>query len=316
MRRRPRSVLALGSFAVGATAVAVLLASVLVTACEPTRRRLRQGGPAEDRGVPVDPRGAGRPGQRRRATARPTCARRPWSCGSHGGGYQIGDKAGKGTANKVKLFNSKGWVFVSVNYRLTVAGDPDSANFPDHYEDVAAAIDWVHRSIRPYGGDPDRIALLGHSAGADIVSNVAGQPERTSAGEGLPLSTIDCAGPLDTEGFDKVASTVGEESVQWETALGDNPNYLTETSATRFLTVVDRRARHDRRLPGHGPAPADREGLRGEGGDDRGEDGADRRPGADPRGGQHPHRRGGRPGDDAAAPVLPDDLLPLTRPCV
>ena len=235
MRRRSRSRLAIGSLAVGATAVAVLTASVLVTACEPTPPPgcVKAGLPrtVAYRSIPGVPANLVSVDVYSPAEV----CEAPVVMWVHGGGYQIGDKAGKGTANKVKLFNSKGWVFVSVNYRLTVAGDPDSANFPDHYEDVAAAIDWVHRSIRSYGGDPGRIALLGHSAGADIVSNVADNP-RYLAGEGLPLSTIDCAGPFDTEGFDKVASTVGEESVQWKTALGDNPNYKIDTSATRFIT--------------------------------------------------------------------------------
>lgn len=151
----------------------------------------------------------------------------------HGGGYQIGDKANQ-IAAKRALFNAKGWILVSVNYRLTVPGDPTSARFPDHYEDVAAAIGWVHRSIRSYGGDPTRLALLGHSAGADIVANVANQSTYL-APHGLSPSSLRCLGPLDTEGFDKVASVGDGESVQWETALGNNPDYLTATSATRFL---------------------------------------------------------------------------------
>jgi len=152
----------------------------------------------------------------------------------HGGGYHGGDKTNQIAAKKA-LFNARGWILVSVNYRLTVAGDPSSAHFPDHYEDVAAAVDWVHRRIAAYGGDPTRIALLGHSAGADIVSNVADQPRYLSA-EGLPPSTIDCVGPLDTEGFDKVTSVGDGESAQWSSALGNEPDYLTVTSATRFMT--------------------------------------------------------------------------------
>lgn len=152
----------------------------------------------------------------------------------HGGGYHVGDKANQ-VADKVRRFNAEGWIFVSVNYRLTVPGSPVSARFPDHYEDVAAAVAWVHRSIGGYGGDPDRLALLGHSAGADIVANVADQPRYLEA-VGLHTWDLDCAGPLDTEGFNKVASVGDGESAQWHSALGNDPAYLTETSATRFLT--------------------------------------------------------------------------------
>jgi acetyl esterase/lipase len=152
----------------------------------------------------------------------------------HGGGYATGDKANQ-VKDKVALFNGKGWIFVSINYRLTVTGSPTSAEFPEHYEDVAAAVAWVHRSIRAYGGDPDRLALLGHSAGADIVANVADQPTYLAAHE-LDASDLACVGPLDTEGFDKVASVGDGESVQWKAALGNQPDYLTRTSATRFIS--------------------------------------------------------------------------------
>jgi len=92
----------------------------------------------------------------------------------HGGGYAIGDKAYQMT-DKISLFNGQGWILVSVNYRLS-APDKGAAQYPDHFLDVAAAVAWVREHIPAYGGDPNRIALLGHSAGADIVSNVAVGP--------------------------------------------------------------------------------------------------------------------------------------------
>lgn len=167
------------------------------------------------------------------APATSTCAK-PVVLWVHGGGYQSGDKANQMAAKKA-LFNSKGWILVSINYRLTVPGDPTSARFPDHYEDVAAAVAWIHANIGRYGGDPGRLALLGHSAGADIVSNVAAQPSYLAA-HGLPLSTLDCVGPLDTEGFDKVAAGANGEDEQWRVALGNEPGYLTVTSANHLLT--------------------------------------------------------------------------------
>jgi arylformamidase len=154
----------------------------------------------------------------------------------HGGGYRIGDKANQ-IRDKVALFGGKGWVLVSVNYRLTRPGQANSAQFPDHFDDVAAAVAWVHSNIAAYGGDPSRIALLGHSAGADIVANVATNPAYLEQ-HGLGLSALRCAGPLDTEGFDKTragASDPTGEREQWRSALGNNPNYLTETSATGLV---------------------------------------------------------------------------------
>ncbi len=154
----------------------------------------------------------------------------------HGGGYQIGDKRNQ-IRDKVKLFNDAGWMLVSVNYRLTVPGQTASAVFPDHYTDVAAAVGWVHDHIASYGGDATRIALLGHSAGADIVANVVTNPTYLRT-VGLELSSIRCAGPLDTEGFDKTAANATDpdgERKQWKSALGTNPDYVTATSATSLV---------------------------------------------------------------------------------
>jgi len=154
----------------------------------------------------------------------------------HGGGYRIGDKAQQ-VRDKITLFNDKGWILVSVNYRLTEPDNPESANFPDHFDDVASAVAWGHDNIGAYGGDPSRIALLGHSAGADIVSNVTTNPTYLAA-HGLGLDSVVCAGPLDTEGFDKVTAAASDpdgEKEQWQVALGENPNYLTETSATLLV---------------------------------------------------------------------------------
>ncbi|MFZ6005957.1 MAG: alpha/beta hydrolase [Actinomycetota bacterium] len=154
----------------------------------------------------------------------------------HGGGYHVGDKA-NGIADKVSLMNGQGWIFVSVNYRLTRPGQPTSAQFPDHYDDVAAAVAWVHGNIEDFGGDPTRIALLGHSAGADIVSNVVINPAYLR-GHDLEPATLSCAGPLDTEGFDKAAAGTSDpegDRAQWSSALGNNPSYVEETSATKLI---------------------------------------------------------------------------------
>ena len=155
----------------------------------------------------------------------------------HGGGYQVGDKRNQ-MADKVRLFNARGWILVSVNYRLTTPGKPGSATFPDHYEDVAAAVAWVHAQIPRYGGDPERTALRGHSAGADIVSNVTAQPSYL-AKHHLAPSDLACTAPLDTAGFDKLARPPdADERRQWAAALGGDPKRLAATSATRLVRAA------------------------------------------------------------------------------
>ena len=88
----------------------------------------------------------------------------------HGGGLRVGDKASsKDLGPKPEYFNSKlGYIFVSVNYRLLPEG-----RYPTNVQDVANALAWVHNNIASFGGDPEQIFLMGHSAGAGLVTQVS-----------------------------------------------------------------------------------------------------------------------------------------------
>lgn len=63
---------------------------------------------------------------------------------------------------------SKGIIVVIADYRLY----PD-VRFPSFVEDGAKAVGWVHRHIAAHGGDPGRIHLIGHSAGAHLAAMLA-----------------------------------------------------------------------------------------------------------------------------------------------
>jgi arylformamidase len=84
----------------------------------------------------------------------------------HGGGWAEGDKGN--VSSKPGFFLQNNVVFVSVNYRLS-----PRAFWPSHIEDVAQAIAWVKNNIARYGGNPARLYLMGHSAGAHLVALVA-----------------------------------------------------------------------------------------------------------------------------------------------
>lgn len=87
----------------------------------------------------------------------------------HGGGWCVGDKALKGTtANKTKRWLPKGFMFVSVNYPMLLDGNAAV----DQGEDVARAIAYVQKNAKEWGGDGERVILMGHSAGAHLVSLV------------------------------------------------------------------------------------------------------------------------------------------------
>lgn len=106
--------------------------------------------------------------------------RRPVVVYIHGGAWRTGDK-GNAIADKVALFTGAGYVFASVNYRLSPdpvdpAFPADRVRFPDHPDDVGEAIGWLDRNVSSYGGDRKRIVLIGHSAGAQLASLVATDP--------------------------------------------------------------------------------------------------------------------------------------------
>jgi acetyl esterase/lipase len=64
-----------------------------------------------------------------------------------------------------EALTSRGYVAVLPDYRLYPA-----VTFPTFVEDGAMAIRWVKDNIARYGGDPDRVYLMGHSAGAHIAA--------------------------------------------------------------------------------------------------------------------------------------------------
>jgi acetyl esterase/lipase len=81
----------------------------------------------------------------------------------YGGGWRSGDK--DLFEHLGRAFAVRGIVAVVVNYRLT----PDVRS-PAHAEDCAAAAAWVHEHVATYGGDPSKIVLMGHSAGAHLAA--------------------------------------------------------------------------------------------------------------------------------------------------
>ena len=130
----------------------------------------------------------------------------------HGGGWRRGDKSGNTIPDKVDFFTGRGWVFVSINYRLLPDGE-----HPRNVEDVACATAWVHDHISESGGDPDKLFLMGHSAGAHLVSLVATDERRLKA-FGKPLSVVRGVIALDTNAYDLSQASQFHQGV-----FGDDP---------------------------------------------------------------------------------------------
>jgi len=150
----------------------------------------------------------------------------------HGGAWQTGDKANAELL--ARAYNREGYVFVSTNYRLA----PDAA-FPAWPEDVAAAIAWVHEHIDEYGGDPDKLCLMGHSAGAHLVALVA-TDESYLAAHGLSLTDISAVVPLDTLAYDIPALAKrrgGTLSRLYRIAFTDDPQLWRDASPITYVAA-------------------------------------------------------------------------------
>ncbi len=100
----------------------------------------------------------------------------------HGGSWTWGDKILYPLVGA--RFTAQGFVVVVINYTLY-----PEATFPTFVEDAAAAIAWTARRIDAYHGDPDRLFVAGHSAGAHILSLVA-LDDRYLAAHGLTRAVL------------------------------------------------------------------------------------------------------------------------------
>lgn len=112
----------------------------------------------------------------------------------HGGGWRRGDKAN--VQYKPQAFTQRGFVFVSTNYRFI-----PQVTVQDMARDIARAIRWVHDHARQYGGDPQSVYVMGHSAGAHLAALVC-TDERYLKEQGLSLSILRGCVPVDAAVYD------------------------------------------------------------------------------------------------------------------
>jgi acetyl esterase/lipase len=96
----------------------------------------------------------------------------------HGGGWAGGDKADTRSKNLARVLTDAGYVFVSINYQLAPAGQGSyhanlKASFPQNLKDCKAAVRFIRDNAAKYHADPQRIAVMGASAGAHLGALVA-----------------------------------------------------------------------------------------------------------------------------------------------
>ena len=145
---------------------------------------------------------------------------------AHGGSWSWGDPDDYNFI--ARAFAPEGFIVVLAGYRLDEDG-----RYPAMLEDTAAAIAEVARLAPQYGGDPQRIVLAGHSAGAYNVVQTALEARWLADSPGRVVGVIGLSGPYDFYPFDKPSSqaafgSVGakEESQPVNHARGDAPPML------------------------------------------------------------------------------------------
>ncbi|HTU22814.1 MAG TPA: alpha/beta hydrolase [Gemmataceae bacterium] len=124
----------------------------------------------------------------------------------HGGGWQTGDKSD--VQIKPTVFVDKGFVFVSTNYRLL-----PSVDMATIIRDVAKSMRWVHDHIAEYGGDPKRLFVMGHSAGAQLAALIC-IDDRYLKAEGLSPAILKGCVPVDGDTYD-VPAIIETAETRW-----------------------------------------------------------------------------------------------------
>jgi arylformamidase len=124
----------------------------------------------------------------------------------HGGGWQAGDKSE--VELKPASFSRAGFLFVSTNYRLL-----PHVEMGDIVRDVAASIGWVHKHIAHHGGDPNRLLVMGHSAGGQLAALLC-TDDRYLKAEAVPLAVVKGCVSVDADTFD-IPAIIDVAETRW-----------------------------------------------------------------------------------------------------
>jgi acetyl esterase/lipase len=129
---------------------------------------------------------------------RPPDGRSPAVLLVHGGSWIGGSKSSYRSdrwRNPTRLIEA-GMVVVAVDYRL---GRPKRPNWPEALDDLRESVRWVRRHAAEYRIDPDRIAVLGQSAGAHLAMLLGtdGEPPAADGVSSKVQAVISFYGPTD-----------------------------------------------------------------------------------------------------------------------
>lgn len=146
----------------------------------------------------------------------------------HGGAWQTGDKRG-GERGHPGIFTQAGYAYASVNYRMLEYGRPEIAA-----DDIAAAIAYLRTHADSLNVDPDKIILMGHSAGAHLAALTA-LDTRYLTDHAVAPSSVRALVLLDGAGYD-IARQVAEggNGDLYRQVFGDDDAYWRRMSPLTY----------------------------------------------------------------------------------
>ena len=134
----------------------------------------------------------------------------------HGGAWTIGDKNKAAVVkNKVDYSSKQGWVFISINYRLV----PD-VTVQQQTQDIAEALIYIQKQAPNWHADSKRLVLMGHSAGAHLVSLLATRPLWLTSQPQPWRATV----ALDSAAYHVEKIMQNRHSRFYDQAFGDQPS--------------------------------------------------------------------------------------------
>lgn len=141
----------------------------------------------------------------------------------HGGAWMVGDKTYSNVVkNKIAYWIPKGYIFISINYRMSRKPNP-----LDQLDDMALAMSYIQKNAAAWGGDSKKIILMGHSAGAHLVSLLTADLQFVKRRNVQPwLATI----ALDSAAFNVVETMENKHFGFYDKVFGSDKKFWEDNS--------------------------------------------------------------------------------------
>jgi acetyl esterase/lipase len=150
----------------------------------------------------------------------------------YGGSWNSGDRGGYAFVGRALA--ARGFVVVIPDYRLV-----PEVHYPAFLQDNAAAVHWVREHVRDFGGDPARLVLMGHSAGAYNAAMLAFDSRWLGADRAAVRGFIGLAGPYDFLPFTGAVTEAAFAGAGDEAAT-QPVNYASASSPPALLATGDK----------------------------------------------------------------------------